>query len=154
MACEPHKTKGKQLVVLVRDANDTEWQLIGAAMSRSFEVTNPTESTTTQATEGSIGESEFTGYSQVTMSISGQTDNRTGAHAESGYNFAPSGRLQDLSLSGNRCGKFMMINAVTGGTVSGYFTITSYSKTGEQEGLVTFDLSLESHSEVQFVGEV
>lgn len=154
MSCDQHKTKGKQLIILVRDALDTEWQLIGAATSRSFEISNPTESTTSQATQGSIAETEFTGYSQVTMSLSGQTDNRTGAHAESGYNFASSGRLLELSSTGNRCGKFMIVNSVSGGTLSGVFTITSYSKTGEQEGLVTFDMSLESHSEVEFVGEV
>lgn len=152
--CAANVEKGKNLMLLLRDDDDTEWQLVGGLTSRGLDITNPTTQTTSSSTQGDFMETQSTGYSQISISASGVADKRQGLHAESGYNFAPNGKLLELATTGERCGKFMLINLATGGMCTGCFTITNYSKTAEQESTISFDLSLESREGVTVTGDL
>lgn len=152
--CAANVEKGKNFTLLLRNDADTEWQLVGGITTRSFEITNPTTPVTSQSTQGEFTESQFNGFSQVTLNASGVADKRQGLHSQSGYNFAPNGKLLELATTGERCGKFMLINTSTSGTLQGCFTIASYSKSAEHEATVSFDISLESREGVTTTGDL
>lgn len=152
--CSANVEKGKQLMLLLRNDADTEWQLVGGLTSRGLDISNPTTQITSSSTQGEFLESQSTGYSQISLSASGVADKRQGLHSESGYNFAPNGKLLELATTGERCGKFMLINLSTGGMASGCFTITSYSKSAEQESTISFEMSLESREGVTVTGDL
>lgn len=155
MPCEPNVTKGNQLVLLVRDDGDTVWEVVGGVKTRGFTFDNPVEDVTSSSTTTSFSEAEFTGYSQATLNISGVADKRTGVTDPiSGFNIVGSGRLLAIASSGERCGKFKLLNVETSGFVEGEFNVTSYSKTGDTPGLLNFDATLQSRADVIVQGEV
>ena len=71
-----------------------------------------------------------------------------------GYNIVGSVRLLEVATTGNRCGKFMLLNVETNGFIEGFFNVTSYGTTGDTPGLLSFDATLQSKSDVVVVGEV
>jgi hypothetical protein len=149
MACEPNVTKGRQLVLLARDDLDTVWEIIGGVKTRGFTVDNPVEDTTSSSTTTDYSESEWTGYSQATFSISGVADQRTGiVEPVTGFNIVGQVRLLELASSGDRCGKFQMLNVETNGFIEGEFNITSYNESGDTPGLLNFDATLQSKADI------
>ena len=155
MPCEANVTKGRQLVLLVRNEDDTAWEIIGGVMTRGYTFDNPVEDITSSSTVGDYQESEWTGFSQVTLNISGDADQRTGVIDNStGLNIVGSVRLIELATTGNRCGNFRMLNLETNGYIEGFFNLTSFSKTGDTPGLLNFESTLQSKSTVVVVGNV
>lgn len=155
MTCVANVTKGRQLVFLIRDDLDTVWEIAGGVKTRGFTFDNPVEDVTSSSTTGDYQDSEWTGYSQASINVSGMADKRTGIiDPVTGYTVVGSSRLTDLATSGNRCAKFRMLNVDTNGFIEGFFNITSYSTTGDTPGLLGFDASLQSKSDVTVSGEV
>lgn len=154
MSCDANITKGRQLLLLIRNDADTLWEVAGGVKTRSFTVDNPVEDTTSSSTAGEYSESEWTGYSNVTMNISGMADKRTGIEDPNGYNIVGSARIVEIATTGNRCGKLKMLNVETGGFIEGYLNFTSYGKTGETPGLVNYDATLQSKANISIVGDV
>lgn len=155
MAANNNVQKGKELVLLARNDADTAWEIIGGVKDRGISFDNPVEDITSSSTTVNYSESEWTGYSNVTMNISGVADTRTGVtDPETGLTIVGSERLVTLATSGNRCGKFQMLNVDTGGYVEGEFNITSFSKNGSTPGLLNFDSTLQSASDVVVVGSI
>jgi predicted secreted protein len=153
--CNANVTKGKELVLLARNDGDTAWEIIGGVKDRGYTIDNPVEDTTSSSTTGDYADSEFTGYSQMTLNLSGNADERTGeVDPSTGFTIVGSVRLQEIATSANRCGKFQMLNVDTGGTLEGFFNVTSYSRTGSTPGLLAFDATLQSKSDVTLLGEV
>lgn len=149
MACEPNVTKGRQLVLLARNDADTAWEIIGGVKTRGFTIDNPVEDTTSSSTTVDYQESEWTGYSQASISISGVADQRTGAiEPVTGYTIVGETRLLELSSVGERCGKFKMLNVDTNGFIEGEFNITSYNGNGDTPGLLNFDATLQNKADV------
>lgn len=155
MAPTPNVQKGKEFVLSARNDGDTEWEIIGGVKDRGISFDNPVEDITSSSTTGSYQESEWTGFSNVTLNISGVADERTEVtDPETGLTIVGSDRLVALATSGNRCGKFQMLNVDTGGYVEGNFNITSFSKNGSTPGLLNFDATLQSASDVVVVGSI
>lgn len=155
MTCTANVTKGKQLVLLARNDADTEWEIIGGVKTRGYTFDNPVEDTTSSSTTGDYNDSEYTGFSQATLNISGNADKRTGiTDPTTGLNIVGSARILELATSGDRCGKFQMLNTDTNGTIEGFFNITSFARTGDTPGLLAFDATLQSKSDVTVIGEV
>lgn len=151
---EANVTKGRQLILLARNDANTEWQVIGGVKSLSYSLDNPVEDTTSSSTTGEYQESEWTGYSQATLNISGLADKRTNIEDSNGYPIVGSSRLVTLATTGNRCANVRVINIDTGGIIEGFFNITSFSKTGETPGLMNFESTLQSQSNVSILGDV
>ena len=155
MTCEANVTKGRQLVLLARNDADTVYEILGGVKTRGFSFDNPVEDTTSSSTTGDYQDSEWTGYSQATLDIAGVADNRTGiTDPATGLNIVGSARLLELATTGDRCGKFKMLNVDTNGSIEGFFNITSFAKTGDTPGLLSFTATLQSKSDVVVVGEV
>lgn len=155
MAATPNVQKGKELVLLARNDGDTAWEIIGGVKTRGFSFDNPVEDITSSSTTGNYQESEWTGFSNATLNISGVADKRTGVtDPATGFNIVGSERLVSLATSGNRCGKFQMLNVDTSGYIEGEFNITSFSKNGDTPGLLNFDATLQSASDVVVVGSI
>lgn len=155
MTCDANVTKGRQLVLLIRNDADTAYEIAGGVKTRGFTFDNPVEDVTSSSTTGEYQESEYTGFSQATLNISGVADKRTGiADPATGLNVVGSERLLEVATTGSRCAKFKMLNVDTNGFIEGFFNVTSFSKTGDTPGLLSFDATLQSKSDVAVVGEV
>lgn len=154
MACESLVTKGRQLVLLVRNEQDTAWTIIGGVRSRSYTIDSPVEDVTSSSTTTSFAESDFTGFSQVTLNVSGVADKRTGTDPNTGYEIVGASRLTQIATSGERCAKFQMINLETQGYIEGFFNVTSFGSTGETPGLLNFDATLQSKADIIVQGDV
>lgn len=155
MSCDANVTKGKQLVFLIRNNADTAWELAGGVKTRGYTFDNPVEDVTSSSTIGDYQDSEYTGYSQATLNVSGMADKRTGiTDPQTGLNVVGSSRLLEVATTGNRCAKFKLLNVDTSGFIEGYFNVTSFGKTGETPGLLGFDATLQSKSDVVVVGDV
>ncbi len=155
MTCEANVVKGRELVFLIRNDADTEWELGGGVKVTGFNFDNPVDDITSSSTQGDYTESQFTGYSTGTLNVSGFADKRTGiVDAATGFNIVGSGRLLELATTGNRCGKFKLFNVATNGFIEGIFTITSYGGTGDKPGLEGFDATLQSTTDVIVFGAV
>jgi predicted secreted protein len=155
MTCDANIQKGRELVLLARNDADTAYEIIGGVKTRGFTFDNPVEDTTNSSTQGDYTESEWTGYSTASISISGQADKRTGVtDATTGLNIVGSTRLLELATTGNRCGKFKMLNVDTDGYIEGFFNITSFGKSGDTPGLLGFEASLQGKETTTVVGSV
>jgi len=154
MTCEANVTKGSQLIMLIRNDADTEYEIAGGVKTRGFTFDNPVEDTTSSSTTGEYAESEFTGFSSATLNLSGMADKRTGVDPISGFNIVGSERLLKIATTGTRCGKFKLLNLDTDGFIEGFFNVTSFGKTGDTPGLLGFDATLQSKSDVTVFGAV
>lgn len=155
MSCDANVTKGRQLVFLIRNDGDTAWEIVGGVKTRGFNFDNPVEDTTSSSTTGEYQDSEWTGYSQATLNISGMADKRTGiTDPVTGLNIVGSERLLEKASTGSRCAQCRMWNVDTNGYVEGDFNITSFNKSGDTPGLLSFDATLQSKSDVVVMGSV
>lgn len=152
---EPNVSKGKVLPFLVRNADDTAWEILGGVKVRSYNIDAPVEDTTSQSTPGDYAESEYTGYKQVTFNVSGVADKRTNyTDPATGLSVVGSVRLLEIVTSTNPCAKFKLLNLETSGFCEGEFNVTSYSKSGDTPGLLSWEGTLQNKSNVIFVGDV
>jgi predicted secreted protein len=157
MSCDANVQKGRDLVLLARNDADTEYELVGGIKSLGYTIDNPVEDTTNASTPGSFLESEWTGYSQMTVTASGMADKRTGiVDPATGLNVVGSVRLLEIanSSSNNKCGQFKILNVDTDGFIEGFFNMTSFGKTGDTPGLMNFDTTLQSKDTIIVSGDV
>ena len=155
MACKANVTKGRQLVFLIRDEGDTVYEIAGGVKTRGYTFDNPVEDTTSSSTPGEYTESEWTGYSNASLDVSGVADKRTGTtNPTTGLNVVGSARLLEVATQGNRCGQFRMMNVDTGGYIDGFFNVTNFNSSGDTPGLLNWTATLQSKSDVSVVGEV
>lgn len=143
--------KGKEFVFLVENDAGLAYEIVGGVQTRSVSFNNPTEEITSSSTITDFSEREFTGYSDVQMSVDGTADTRTGVtDPVTSLNIVGFKRLAELATSGDRSGKFKMMstNAALNQVIEGEFTITSLQQTGNTPGLLTFSATLESKAAV------
>lgn len=143
-------TKGKQLILLARNDADTEYEVIGGVKTRGYTFDNPVEDTTSSSTTGDYQDSEWTGFSNATINVSGLADKRTGV--SNTFTIVGAARLLTLATTGQRCAKFKLLNVENQGFIEGIFNITNFSSTGETPGLLGFDATLQSNSAVTVIG--
>lgn len=149
MSCDPNVSKGREAVLLAKNATNTAWEVIGGVQSRDNTLDNPVEETTSSSTVGSNTESEFTGYSTDNISISGVADNRTGQTVTINsvdYTVAAVTRLDQLANSANRCGEFKLVYPHK--EKEGFYNITSYGDSGDTPGLLNFTATLQNKGEI------
>lgn len=155
MAGAPNVRKGSGLVLLVKNDDDTAWEIVGGVTENKIATSNPVEDTTNSTTPAGWEESEYTGHSQMTLSVSGMADTRTGvADPVTGLNIVGYSRLFALATSGERNGHFKLLNVASGGFVEGYFNITSFNASGPVKGVQKFDATLQGKEGVTISGTV
>lgn len=152
MTCENNVLKGKEFALLVRNDADTAWEIVGGVQTRGATFNNPTEEVTSSSTTTDYSEREYTGFSDVSISVDGTADTRTNiTDPVTGLNIVGFNRLLSIATqSANRCGKFQMIstNPNLSQVIEGEFTVTTLSETGSTPGLLTFSATLESRASV------
>lgn len=142
--CDLNVFQGKDILVLVRNPDDTQWWIVGGATSTTRETTNPSTNVTSQSTVGDNVERQGTGYSDTSLSIEGKMDKRSGEVRTYGgveYVIAPASYLDKLANTGQRCGKFKLLSSTV--DLESVFHIAAYSVTSELEGVVEYSTSLE-----------
>jgi len=144
--------KGKQLVLLIRNDGDTAYEIAGGVKTRGYTFDNPVEDTTSSSTTGDYQDSEWTGFSNVTLNITGLADKRTGT--SNGFTIVGAERLLAVATTGNRCAKFKLLNVETNGFIEGIFNVASFGTSGDTPGLLGFDATLQSNSDISVVGAV
>ena len=150
MACEQNVLKGKVLVLLVENDAGDGWEILGGVRTRGLTVDNPVEDITSSSTTSDYSESDWTGFSQSTINVSGVADIRTGiVDPVTGLTIIGYDRLEELANTGNRCGNFWFYNTETQKGVRGYYNITSYNESGDTPGLVNFDSTLQSKADIE-----
>lgn len=151
MTCQNNVTKGKELVFLIRTDDETTFQILGGVQERGYTVDNPVEETTSSSTTSEYSESEWTGYSQLTMNISGVTDKRTGTiDPATGFEIVGFDRIISLGTSGNRCvyAKILSVDPGFKFFSEGYFSITNLGQSGSTPGLLSGTATLQSKSDI------
>lgn len=151
MSCDNNVSKGKELAFLVRADDDTTFELIGGVQSRGITFDNPTEEVTSSSTVTSYSENEYTGFSAVSIDVSGVADNRTGqTDPATGLNIINFGRLVELATSGNRCGYFKILSTDANFDFycEGFFTISNLALSGSTPGLLEDTATLTSKSDI------
>lgn len=153
MPADLNTTKGRELVMLVRNEADTAWELLGGVIDAGSTFNNPTEDTTSSSVDGDYTEGEWTGYSQITMNISGNPDKRTGVDPITGLNRVKTTRLINLATSGNRNGqfKFLSTDPDLPYDVNGWFNITNFELNRSQTSKAAFSATLESKEAIAVV---
>lgn len=151
MSCDANVTKGRELVLLVRTDDETTFEVIGGVRDRGITFSNPTEEVTSSSTTGEYTESEWTGYSQATINVSGVADKRTGtADPATGFNITNFERLLQIATTGNRCGYFRIVSTDANFRFfsEGFFNVTDIELSGSTPGLLNDTATLQSKADV------
>lgn len=147
--------RGSSLTFQIRNDGDTAWELAGGIKEVGYVLDSPVEDITNSSTTTDFAEAQFTGFSQINISLTGIADSRNGVtDPATGLNIVGSARLLEVALGPNRCHKIRLFNVTTGGFLEGNFNITSFEKTGPTPGLLAFTATLQSASDITFVGDV
>ncbi len=142
---EPYTQKGRQFALQILDDTDlteTKWKDIGGIQTKSLTIDNPVSDTTSQSTQGDFTDSQFNGYSTVTFNGSGVVDRRED-DCISAYKL-----LSSKAMTGERCARLRLVDEIE--TIEGLFQITSFEKSGEQQGLVEFTMTAQSARDVSY----
>jgi hypothetical protein len=151
MACEANVIKGRELVLLVRTDDELTFEVIGGIQERGFTIDNPTEETTSSSTVGDYSENEWTGYSALTMDVSGVADKRKGTlDPATGFNIIDFNRLLQLATSGNRCGYFKIVSTDPSWNffAEGFMNVSNVNMSGSTPGLLGNTATLSNKSDM------
>jgi len=134
--------KGRDFVLGVTTDGGSTFDPIAGIRTKEFTRENPVADITNQGDTGNETASQYTGYSTVTLSGNGVMDTRvTGLFA-----------YKDLAIAANSADprlQFQLIDS-TGEEYEGFFNITSFNKTGEQNGIVEFSIALQNEGVINF----
>lgn len=137
--------KGRTLVISTSDDDGTTFKVLGGIKTKDFTRDNPVSDTTNQATAAGGGnetESEYNGYSTVTLSGNGVWDTRNSASLESS---------KELSARANSATPVVYLKLEDADeSYEGEFNITSFGKNSEENGLVEFSISLQNAGTITF----
>jgi len=151
MTCEANVTKGRQLALLVRTDDETTFEVIAGVQERGFTIDNPTEETTSSSTTGTYSENEWTGFSALTMDVSGVADKRKGTiDPATGFNIIDFNRLLQIATSGNRCGYFKLLSTDPSWDFSaeGFMNVSNVNMSGSTPGLLNDTATLSNKSDM------
>ena len=151
MACESNVSKGRQLVLLVRNEAETEFEVIGGLQERGFTLDNPSEEVTSSSTTGDFSENEFTGFSALSIDISGVVDKRKGTiDPITGLVITSFNRLLQIATTGNRCGYFKLISTDPNWDffAEGYMNVSNVNVSGSTPGLLNNTATLSNKSDM------
>lgn len=149
-----NQTQGKQRPLLIRNDDDTEWEVAGGVENVSISRDRPVETTTSTSTTGPFNESAHTGFDELTISISGKHDKRAPFVHTNGFTVVASARINEIIDTKDGCWKFRIPNLDTGAFVEGNFNITNYASNSDINALATFEMTLQTATETTMSGEV
>lgn len=132
--------QGRTLLLEIFDGG--VFKEIGGINTKEFTRDNPVSDTTSQSTTGNETESEYVGYSTVTLSGSGVVDKRSGA-ALIAYK-----TLATIANSSDPTARFRLSDELE--THDGTFNITSFGKTADEQDIVNFSISLQNSGVVTY----
>jgi len=132
--------QGRTLLLEIFDGG--VFKEIGGINTREFTRDNPVSNTTSQSTTGNETESEYVGYSTVTLSGAGMVDKRS-----SGTLIAYK-TLATIANSSDPSARFRLSDELE--SHDGTFNITSFGKTAEEEDMVQFSISLQNQGVVTY----
>lgn len=132
--------QGRTLLLEIFDGG--VFKEIGGINTKEFTRDNPVSDSTSQSTTGNETESEYVGYSTVTLSGAGVVDKRS-----SGTLIAYK-TLATIANSSDPSARFRLSDENE--SHDGTFNITSFGKTGEEQDLVQFSISLQNQGVVTY----
>jgi len=125
------------------------WNDIGGIASKEFVRERAISDTTSQSTPGNETEACDHGYMSASATFSGKVDKRSGVGLDD---------YKALSLVANSSPPqdyFRMTDGMddAGETFEGYFLITSFGKTTDQNGIVEYSVSLINTTDLYYVDQ-
>lgn len=132
--------QGRTLILEIFDGG--VFKVIGGINTKEFTRDNPVSDATNQATTGNETESEYVGYSTVTLSGSGVVDKRSGA-ALIAYK-----TLATIANSSDPSARFRLSDELE--SHDGTFQITSFGKTADEQDLINFSISLQNQGVITY----
>jgi len=132
--------QGRTLLLEIFDGG--VFKEVGGINTREFTRDNPVSDVTNQSTTGNETEACYVGYSTVTLSGSGVVDKRS-----SGTLIAYKA-LATIANSSDPTARFRLSDELE--THDGTFNITSFGKTGEEQDIVQFSMSLQNSGVITY----
>lgn len=132
--------QGRTLLLEIFDGG--VFKVIGGINTKDFTRDNPVSDSTSQSTTGNETESEYVGFSTVTLSGSGLVDKRS-----SGTLIAYK-TLSTIANSSDPSARFRLSDELE--SYDGTFNITSWGKTTDEQDLVNFSMSLQNQGVVTY----
>lgn len=137
-----NSVKGRDYLLEVSTDGGTTFNPVAGIKTREVTRENPIVETTNQADTGNETSSGYSGYGTVTCSGQGVMDTRiAGLYAYK--DLAEVAYSSDPTL-------LCRLSDSTGETFEGLFTITSFAKTAEQQGVVEFNIALQNQEAITF----
>jgi len=144
-------TTGKETKLYLSLDNGVTFKVIGPVHTKDINVNAPTADVTTQSNSGNYSEFKHTGYSQVTMNLSGIVDNTTGTDIVSGFDLMTYKQLTAIANGPLSCRKVYLRRGDSADLFEGEFLITEFSRSGSQSDVQEFSISLQSRSEIAYI---
>lgn len=132
--------QGRTLLLEIFDGG--VFKVIGGINTKEFTRDNPVSDATSQSTTGNETESEYVGFSTVTLSGSGLVDKRS-----SGTLIAYK-TLATIANSSDPSARFRLSDELE--SHDGTFQITSFGKTADEQDLINFSISLQNQGVVTY----
>lgn len=134
--------KGRDYLLEVSTDGGTSFSPVAGIKTREVTRENPVVETTNQADTGNESSSGYSGYGTVTVSGQGVVDTRIAG-------LYPYKDLAEVAYSADPT-LLCRLSDSTGETFEGLFTITSFAKTAEQQGVVEFNIALQNQEAIAF----
>ena len=134
--------KGRNYLLEVSVDAGVSFDPVAGIKTREVTRENPIVETTNQADTGNESSSGYSGYGTVTVAGQGVMDTRTAGLYEY-KDLAEVAYSSDPTL-------LCRLSDSTGETFEGLFTITSFAKTGEQQGVVEFSIAMQNQEAITF----
>lgn len=134
--------KGRDYLLEVSTDGGSNFNPVAGIKTREVTRENPVVETTNQADTGNESSSGYSGYGTVTVSGQGVVDTRVAG-------LYPYKDLAEVAYSSDPT-LLCRLSDSTGETFEGLFTITSFAKTGEQQGVVEFNIALQNQEAIAF----
>ena len=134
--------QGKTVLLEIFDINSSTFKLVGGVDTKDFNRDNPVADVTNQSTSGDETESCPTGYGTVTINGNGSVDTRADDDIAAYKYFAT------IANSSNPSATFRLSDALE--TYEGVFNITSFGKSVEENGILTFTMALQNQGAITY----
>jgi predicted secreted protein len=140
--------KGRAFIFSIWSESLAAWLVAGGVVDRGMSFNNPTTETTSSSTDGDYAESEFVGFANATVNISGNIDRRNGVEPITGRERIGSAELFRLATSGNRCERILLESVDPNFTmrIEGVFNISDFELTAPQTDKAGFTMTMNNQS--------
>lgn len=126
----------------------TTWKMVGPVNTKDVSLSTPTADVTTQSDSGDYSEFTHSGYSQMTLSLSGIVKQVSGTDSVSGLVMLTYKELSTIANGpiDSRKGYFKISDDLE--SFEGTFLISEFSRSGGQSDVQEFSMSLQNKGEI------